>query len=293
MCTLRLFPARPLWARSWCLSVCLSVSGGLLLRTQQRSGNALPKSTVWSSQPTAVTSADDCKRGAFLPDFSPAPTPTPTRGLLCLCYAQQGSREQASSNAHARAIATGCPHGLGRQDAPCLGPGHGGRAHRRRRRAGPEAGRADELEGGGGHGRAHAAVGEPSAAAAAVVRAVEAAAPGPRAAGGAGVLRAGLRRRPLPVPRLPPPPQGLRGALQGALRHRRRPAAALLPAVQQVCAYPPSLPPSSCRIVSGCVRTDASPRPWGSGRPVAMHVFFLTATASIRSVPVSVAPAWG
>jgi hypothetical protein len=25
LCTLRLFPARPLWARSWCLSVCLSV----------------------------------------------------------------------------------------------------------------------------------------------------------------------------------------------------------------------------------------------------------------------------
>jgi hypothetical protein len=86
----------------------VSVSDGLLLRTQQRSGNALPKSTVWSRQPTAVTSADDCKRGAFLPDLSPAPTPTPTRGLLCLCYAQQGSREQASSNAHARAIATGC-----------------------------------------------------------------------------------------------------------------------------------------------------------------------------------------
>jgi hypothetical protein len=43
-----------------------------------------------------------------------------------------------------------------------------------------------------------------------------------------------LQGRPEQVPRLSPPPQGLRGALQDARRRRRRPRDALLPAVQHV-----------------------------------------------------------
>jgi hypothetical protein len=49
------------------------------------------------------------------------------------------------------------------------------------------------------------------------------------------VVRGGrVRGGPEQVPGLPPPPQGVRGALQDAPRRRRRPRDALLPAVQQV-----------------------------------------------------------
>jgi hypothetical protein len=121
------------------------------------------------------------------------------------------------------------PHGLGRQGAS-LGPRHGGRPEQRReRRAGPQAGRPDELEGGGGRGRE----GSAAASAVVVIRAIEA---GAVRAGGAGVLGGGVRRRPVQVRGLPPAAQGVRGALQDARRRRRRSAAALLPTVQPVRA---------------------------------------------------------
>ena len=269
----------------------LSVSDDLLLRRQQQSRKA-------PSQNPPFGAASRRQRRRCLPGR------VESQGESCYYVLLPGSKDPENKQPRTRALGQACRHGLGRQDASCLGPRHGGRAQQQRRRrrrqwrwrrAGPEAGRADELEG-GGHGRrgrrcrAHAAVSEPSASAgtgtgtgAVVVRAGEAAAAGARAAGGAGVLRAGLRRRPVPLPRLPPPPQGLRGALQDARRHRRRPAAALLPAVQQVRMS--ALVPS-CRVVPvPCrVRTDASP----SVRPP-MHLVLWTLD-SIPFLPLSPDP---
>uniref|UniRef100_A0A453GCK4 Uncharacterized protein n=1 Tax=Aegilops tauschii subsp. strangulata TaxID=200361 RepID=A0A453GCK4_AEGTS len=93
--------------------------------------------------------------------------------------------------------------------------------------------------GGGGGGALDLKLGAPTSwrpvpAAAAAAAAVVSVQQQQRAADGAAVLRGGVHGRPVPVPRVPPPAQGLRGALQDARRRRRRPAAALLPAVQQV-----------------------------------------------------------
>jgi hypothetical protein len=72
-----------------------------------------------------------------------------------------------------------------------------------------------------------------------------------RRRGAVPVVRGGwLQGRPQQVPRLPPPPQGLRGALQDARRRRRRPRDALLPAVQQVYTYSTTIPAQSNPIPS-------------------------------------------
>jgi hypothetical protein len=167
-------------------------------------------------------------------------------------------------------------HGLGSQDAGLLGPARpgarrhaaaaarlrgfhrGGVGHCRRscraflrdgaepggvlRR--PQARRARRVRGGGRHGHEGAggcnrsSVRQPDEAPALGARR--------RRRGAVPVVRGGrLQGRPEQVPRLPPPPQGLRGALQDARRRRRRPRDALLPAVQQVYPTIPSSPKQS------------------------------------------------
>ena len=67
-----------------------------------------------------------------------------------------------------------------------------------------------------------------------------------RRRGAVPVVRGGrLQGRPEQVSRLPPPPQGLRDALQDAHRCHHRPRDALLPAVEQVFLPAPSNRPLS------------------------------------------------